>query len=69
MAQENPISPMPKSTNKPRNPDHGPAVLAARIKGSGTNRNGFIAAAAAVLVAIVGLTNRFCDQQRDKEKL
>lgn len=71
--QENPSSPMPKSTNKPRNPDDDPAVIAARINRSGTIRNGFIAAAAAMLVAIVGLTNRFCDQQpkpiSDKEKL
>jgi hypothetical protein len=73
MAQENPSSSMPKSTKKSRNPDDDPAVLAARINRSGTIRNGFIAAAAGVLVAIVGLTNRFCDQQpkpgSDKEKL
>jgi hypothetical protein len=58
---------MPKSTNKPRNPDDDPTVLAARINRSGTIRNGFIAAAAAVLVSILGLTNRFCDQQPKPE--
>jgi hypothetical protein len=64
---------MPKSTKKPRNLEDDPAVLAARINRSGTIRNGFIAGVAALLVAIVGLTNRFCDQQPkpepDKEKL
>jgi hypothetical protein len=72
MAQENPSSPMPKSTNKPRNPNDDPAVLAARINRSGTIRKGFIAGMAAVVVAIVGLMNRSCGQQSkpgiEKEK-
>lgn len=64
---------MPKSTRKPQNPENDPAILAAKINRSGIIRNGFIAGAFTVLVAIVGLTNRSCDQQPqpdpDKKKL
>jgi hypothetical protein len=71
--EENFRSVMPKTTRKPRNPQDDPAVIAAQVNRSATIRNGLIAGAFAVLVAIIGLTNRACDQQTkpptDKEKL
>jgi hypothetical protein len=60
---------MPKSTKKPQNLQEDPAVIAAKVNRSGTIRNGLIAGAAAVLVAIIGLMNRSCDQPANKEKL
>ena len=64
---------MPKTTRKPRNPQDDPAVIAAKVNRSGTIRNGIIAGAFAVLVAIIGLSNKSCDQETKppggKEKL
>jgi len=58
---------MPKSTRKRPIPEDDPVVIAAKVNRSGTIRNGLIAGTVTLLVAIIGITNRFCDQQTKPE--
>src|SRR5262245_26972886 len=59
---------MPKTSRKPLKPENDPGIIAAWINRGGTIRNGLIAGAAAVLVAVIGLTNRSCDQRPKPEQ-